>query len=284
MRPEITIDQCQLYKCRSKKRLAEILYIERADFNDIPTWATYRISHLEKGDGGTRTIYSPSKRLKKVQKRIKRLLERIHKPSWVFSSRTWGGALPLPMSERRSTMQAYEKLGEAVVDVTRPAFLGIAEWEAGQVEEMGFELAATYLQDFGYEVMEGSIGGVDAPHALAARDADGEVAVVRVVARRLLGYAPRTSHPSRPSRIPSSSRWSRRSWTASPCAPSVWSSASCRSAWPTSPRSPIRCPTNAGMTWGGASGVGAAHPFSYADGFTFYAVYLRRYAVDGIFD
>ena len=87
-------------------------------------------------------------------------------------------------------MQAYEKLGEAVVDVTRPAFLGIAEWEAGQVEEMGFELAATYLQDFGYEVMEGSIGGVDAPHALAARDADGEVAVVRVVARRLLGYAP----------------------------------------------------------------------------------------------
>lgn len=53
-------------------------------------------------------------------------------------------------------MQAYEKLGEAVVDVTRPAFLGIAEWEAGQVEEMGFELAATYLQDFGYEVMEGT--------------------------------------------------------------------------------------------------------------------------------
>lgn len=85
MRPEITIDQCQLYKCRSKKRLAEILYIERADFNDIPTWATYRISHLEKGDGGTRAIYSPCERLKTVQKRIKRLLERIRKPSWVFS-------------------------------------------------------------------------------------------------------------------------------------------------------------------------------------------------------
>lgn len=37
---------------------------------------------------------------------------------------------------------------------------------------------------------EGFIGGTCAPHALAARDADGEVAVVRVVSRRLLGYAP----------------------------------------------------------------------------------------------
>ena len=48
-------------------------------------WVSYRISYLEKGDGDTRAIYSPCKRLKTVQKRIKRLLERIRKPSWVFS-------------------------------------------------------------------------------------------------------------------------------------------------------------------------------------------------------
>lgn len=85
MRPEISIDQCQLYKCRSKKRLAEILYLERADLDEIPAWAKYRIGHLEKDDGSTRVIYSPCKKLKTVQKRIKRLLERIRKPSWVFS-------------------------------------------------------------------------------------------------------------------------------------------------------------------------------------------------------
>ena len=85
MKSQIPLHQCQLYKCTSKRRLAECLKISTSDFKSIPEWTTYRTWSEEKPHGGTRTIYNPSKKLKSVQHRIKRLLERIEKPSWVYS-------------------------------------------------------------------------------------------------------------------------------------------------------------------------------------------------------
>ncbi len=85
MKSQIPLHQCRLYKCTSKRRLAEYLQISTSDLKSIPEWATYRTWSEEKPHGGTRTIYAPSDKLKSVQRRIKHLLERIEKPSWVYS-------------------------------------------------------------------------------------------------------------------------------------------------------------------------------------------------------
>ena len=107
-----------------------------------------------------------------------------------YVSRQRGGDRLLPLSERRNAMRRFEELGEAVVDVTKPAFEGIEDWDEEMVGRMGFALAAQFLKDSGYEVMESAIEGDGAPHALAVRNGEGEVAVSSVVARRLLGYMP----------------------------------------------------------------------------------------------
>lgn len=48
-------------------------------------WATYKTWGEEKASGGIRAIYAPADKLKAVQRRIKRLLERIERPCWVYS-------------------------------------------------------------------------------------------------------------------------------------------------------------------------------------------------------
>lgn len=85
MKKPMPIHQCVLFKCTSKKKLAECLQVSMADLKSIPEWATYRTWAEEKPHGGTRTIYAPSDKLKTVQRRIKHLLERIQKPDWVYS-------------------------------------------------------------------------------------------------------------------------------------------------------------------------------------------------------
>ena len=85
MKSQIALNQCHLYKCGSKNTLAERLQIDMKDLKAISEWATYRTWDEEKPHGGTRTIYAPSEKLKKVQGRIKHLLERIERPSWIYS-------------------------------------------------------------------------------------------------------------------------------------------------------------------------------------------------------
>lgn len=87
MKPFIPTDQCLLYKCDSKKRLAACLLIEQKKLEAIPSWATYKRRKDEKQSGGERTIYAPCKELKTVQHRIKKLLERLERPDWVYSGK-----------------------------------------------------------------------------------------------------------------------------------------------------------------------------------------------------
>lgn len=86
MKTSIPLNQCALYKCKSKKRLAELLNLEAVDLASVQDWIVYKKKLEPKStEGEYRTIYAPGTKLKKVQSRIKVLLERIEKPEWVFS-------------------------------------------------------------------------------------------------------------------------------------------------------------------------------------------------------
>lgn len=84
-------------------------------------------------------------------------------------------------------MAEFEKSAEAIVDVTRPAFEGIEDYTPRQVGEIGEALAAQYLSDRGFELIDTNVvtpfGEVD----IVAKDED-EVVFVEVKSRRLLGY------------------------------------------------------------------------------------------------
>ena len=85
MKTPYPIHQCRLYKCRSKKALAERLCVNPKDLDTVQAWARYETWNQEKPHGGTRKIYAPHDKLKSVQRRIKRLLDRIEKPDWIYS-------------------------------------------------------------------------------------------------------------------------------------------------------------------------------------------------------
>lgn len=87
MKAAIPLNQCLLYKCGSKRSLAKKLQVSTEQLSEISDWRKYHIFELEKrpGCGETRTINAPEDELKKVQGRIQHLLQRIEKPSWVYS-------------------------------------------------------------------------------------------------------------------------------------------------------------------------------------------------------
>ena len=86
MRSFIPVNQCRLYKCSSRKRLAEILMIQKSELDHRKKWISYHLFDQPKEDGGTRTIYNPNDNLKAVQRRINKLLSRIERPNWLYSS------------------------------------------------------------------------------------------------------------------------------------------------------------------------------------------------------
>lgn len=87
MKPPIPLNQCRLFRCRSKRALAERLEISMEQLSGLSEWRTYRTFEQEKASipNETRTIYAPGNKLKAVQRRIQRLIQRIEKPSWVYS-------------------------------------------------------------------------------------------------------------------------------------------------------------------------------------------------------
>lgn len=83
------INQSALYKCKSKKRLAGILQCDIKNLKDI----TYNIKEYyyvfssdKKNSSEKRTITAPGKNLKKLQKRVLKLLNKVEKPEWLMSS------------------------------------------------------------------------------------------------------------------------------------------------------------------------------------------------------
>ena len=88
-------------------------------------------------------------------------------------------------------MQASHQ-SDAVVDVTKPAFEGIADWTQEQVEEYGDLLAEQVLQDYGYTIEHPvAINDTTGEHlCIALYDETGEHHAVLVCSRRVLGCKP----------------------------------------------------------------------------------------------
>ena len=92
-------------------------------------------------------------------------------------------------------MDKYDELTDAVIDVTRPAFEGIEDWDRARVAEIGIAVARCYLEDFGYDLMGSTLEDSEGTEVLLARNGDGEVCAVSVTARRMLGYVPDDIEP-----------------------------------------------------------------------------------------
>lgn len=80
------IDQCALYKCRSRKKLESLLAIERGDLRNIQSAIKYSSFEIDKKDStDKRTITAPMRTIKAVQARILSLIQRIERPEWLIS-------------------------------------------------------------------------------------------------------------------------------------------------------------------------------------------------------
>lgn len=87
LRGKHPINQCALYKCRSKKRLWHLLEAEDAMFiHAVESIRKYHSFNIEKkGSDEKRKITAPDSELKYLQSRILKLLQRIERPSWLIS-------------------------------------------------------------------------------------------------------------------------------------------------------------------------------------------------------
>ena len=80
------ITQCAFYKCRTKKRLAFLLHLELKELEHIDGTIGYHSFEIDKKDSKEkRKITAPNKNLKKVQRRILFLLQRVIRPDWLIS-------------------------------------------------------------------------------------------------------------------------------------------------------------------------------------------------------
>ena len=95
-------------------------------------------------------------------------------------------------------MDKYDGLTDAVIDVTRPAFEGIEDWDRARVADTGAAVARCYLEDFGYDLMGSTLEDGEGTEVLLARNGDGEACAVSVTARRMLGYVPEDIEPLHP--------------------------------------------------------------------------------------
>jgi len=80
------LDQCALYKCSSKKKLEQRLKLNAGDASLLENMIQYHKFSIPKKDSTKlRDITAPADALKKVQRRILRLLQRIERPQWLIS-------------------------------------------------------------------------------------------------------------------------------------------------------------------------------------------------------
>lgn len=84
-------------------------------------------------------------------------------------------------------MAEFENMTETIVDVTRPAFEGIEDLAAREVGAMGEALAASFLEDRGYELVDRNWETPFGEADIIARNEDGLI-FVEVKSRRLLGF------------------------------------------------------------------------------------------------
>ena len=86
-----SIDQCALYKCRSKRRLEQLLCIEAGGLKEVENIILYHSFDLDKkctkkGQvAEKRKITAPNAILKQIQARILYLLQKVQRPDWLIS-------------------------------------------------------------------------------------------------------------------------------------------------------------------------------------------------------
>lgn len=86
MTKEYKIEKSPLYRLRNKKKLALLLGLPNNYFRTIHKYK-YSEFFQDKPDGSKRKINNPEDNLKKIQKKLFKLLNRIEKPEWVISGK-----------------------------------------------------------------------------------------------------------------------------------------------------------------------------------------------------
>ena len=84
MNKEYCIEKSPLYKLRNKQKLAILLGLPNNYFRKVHQYK-YSEFYEYKPNGGKRRINNPEEELKKIQKKLFKLLNRIEKPIWVIS-------------------------------------------------------------------------------------------------------------------------------------------------------------------------------------------------------
>lgn len=80
------ITQCALYKCKSPKRIKKVLKLEDREYEDIARIVGYHNFEIDKKDGvEKRKITAPNKRIKEIQRRVLKLIQKVKRPSWLIS-------------------------------------------------------------------------------------------------------------------------------------------------------------------------------------------------------
>lgn len=80
------ITQCALFKCKSKNKLIDLLHIDEAEYNDIKKVVHYHSFNIDKKGGNEkREITAPDQRIKTIQTRMLKLLQKVERPVWLIS-------------------------------------------------------------------------------------------------------------------------------------------------------------------------------------------------------
>lgn len=106
-RKHYRLDQSPFYKLSNKKRLAELLGLERPELTKLAKLSDSLYSEFDttKKDGSSRQVENPRRKLKLVQARIARLLNRITPPDYLFC----------PVKGRSYVTNAAQHVGNRVV-------------------------------------------------------------------------------------------------------------------------------------------------------------------------
>ena len=80
------IESSPFYRLRNKRKLAELLGVDLKNLNKMKTDDFYKVYKIPQGNK-EREIQEPKKQLKRVQKKIKKLLQRVETPDWLISGK-----------------------------------------------------------------------------------------------------------------------------------------------------------------------------------------------------
>lgn len=79
------LTQSPLHRLKSKRDLAELLETPVSILKKIEPGSHYHTFQMPKADGTTRKVSAPDEQLKKIQRRLLNLLQRIETPDWLIS-------------------------------------------------------------------------------------------------------------------------------------------------------------------------------------------------------